>query len=80
MTRYFKPVVTLEVLSTEQDVAAMDLADIVHECVRGSFSGNWNSTTCEVSREEMIKLLEAQRSDPSFLVDDYEDDCERGEE
>ena len=74
-TKYFRTVFRFEVLSTDEDFGSgMSLADIHYETMNGHASGRFlDGTHNEVSEEDMRKLLEAQGTDPSFLIEDDED-------
>ena len=76
MPKYWKTTIVFEVL-TEGETALPDdmtLADIVEMTVNGNASGNVESLESEqVDRQTMAELLEHQRSDPSFLIEDWEE-------
>jgi hypothetical protein len=68
--RYYRQVYVIEVLGNELLIGA-NLNDINYHIHDGEYSGSVEETVQEeVSREKMIKLLEAQGSDPAFLVSD----------
>ena len=78
--KFYRTTITFEVLSNEP-IEDMEMQDIVRECIEGRFSGDTKSfATEEVSKERMAKLLEDQRSDPSFLIDDDEEEWEEDRE
>ena len=77
MPTYWKTTIVWEVL-TEGETALPDdmiLSDLVEMTVHGHASGDVKSLeSVKVSRKEMAELLEDQRSDPSFLIEDWEEE------
>lgn len=73
MTKYYRTVITVEVLSDEPYNPA-SLAQVAHDTISGGCSGNWKITSSEeVTVKRMAELLEAQGSDPSFLIMEEDD-------
>jgi hypothetical protein len=70
-TKYYRTVVTVEVLTSGKKMPSFwGLNHIAQEISDGDASGSWDYEIYEVSKEEMIQLLENQGSDPSFLIPD----------
>jgi hypothetical protein len=66
--RYYRTVIRVEVL-TEGPYDPEGLADVAEDIVHGDASGRWEvELSEEVSKEKMAELLEAQGSDPEFLL------------
>lgn len=76
MTRYYRNVITVEILSREPWTAdeMQDLRVVADEIDCGGSSGQITVTVHneEVSTERMAELLTAQGSDPGFLINDEE--------
>lgn len=77
--QYYRNVYVVEVLSDEpipDSLAWENLGNIEHEITFGGSSGQVKRTVTneEVSREKMAELLQAQGSDPEFLLGDEDDD------
>jgi hypothetical protein len=72
--KYYRQVITIEVLSAAEPLAwdgINDIADAIHD---GCSSGVMEETVNEeVGVVEMAELLDAQGSEPSFLIDDWYD-------
>lgn len=65
---FYRTVITVEVLSEEDVVGGMCLADIAHEIVYGDLSGRYRVTRTEsVDGPTMARLLSEQGSDPEFF-------------
>ena len=64
----YKTVIVFEVLHEHIMPSDMDLPDIVRETISGGWSGSWEANTQRVTESEMADLLEAQGSDPAFLL------------
>ena len=73
--KYYRTVIQVEVLSN-YPVDYSTLQDVHYDITSGDSSGEWwVGSQEEVSKEKMAELLEAQGSDPSFLIpDDYENE------
>jgi hypothetical protein len=75
--KYWKTTIVFEVL-TEGGTALPDdmgLEDIIDMTINGHASGDVKSLVSEqVDRQTMADLLEDQRSDPAFLIEDWEDE------
>jgi hypothetical protein len=72
----YRTVITVEVLSNGPFIFSgiNGLADLAYNVTEGDCSGHAEVTSSqEVTPKEMAKLLEAQGSDPSFLLgEDWE--------
>ena len=77
MATFWKTTIVFEVLSEGDESPSMDLLELVRETINGHMSGDVKSWEDQkVSRSEMRELLEAQRSDPEFLLgDDHEEEA-----
>ena len=77
MPKYWKTTIVFEVL-TEGEKALPDdmgLEDIIEMTLTGHASGNVESLESEqVDRQTMAELLTRQRSDPAFLIEDWEEE------
>lgn len=74
MPKFYRHVLTLEVLTADDTLDGMDLAGIAYEIEDGHASGMFLSEeTEEVSRERMAELLTNQGSDPEFLLGEDDD-------
>ncbi len=66
--KYCRTVITVEVLS-DRLYDPETLKQVAYDIICGDCSGEWHVTSQEeVSEEKMAELLEAQGSDPSFLL------------
>ena len=66
--KLYRTVITYEILS-EESCDWDSLGDVAYAVKYGDCSGmRLDQTTEEVSRERMAELLEAQGSDPAFLL------------
>lgn len=68
--KFYRSVITVEILSDEQLPDGMDLQSVYQEITSGGSSGMvehpvWNE---EVTERHMAELLTAQGSDPGFLI------------
>ena len=74
--KFYKTIITLEVLSEEPIPAWMEAEDIVRESSDGSFSmATVGNNEVELDGKQMVGELNEQGSDPEFfnLTDDGED-------
>ena len=72
MTKYYRTLILLEVLSNEEP--GDNLEHIIDGCTNGPYSGDTLiNETKEVSEAHMRELLINQRSDPEFLIPPKED-------
>ena len=70
-TRFYKTTYTIEVLTTDENLAHLNLEDIAYQCTHGECSGEVKDEfLVELSRENMLEALEEQGTDPSFLLGD----------
>ena len=68
MTQLTKTIIEIEVLSDEPYNPAC-LEEVASDIMDGGCSGNWRIKSQEVlTKEEMANALEAQGSDPAFLL------------
>ena len=67
MTKFFKNVVTVTVLSEDAPINPDSLADVHDMITIGDCSGDFNTESTEVSPKEMADLLTKQGSDPAFF-------------
>ena len=67
MSKFYKTIVQIEVLSTEE-IGDVTLNDIVYMITDGHCSGHWEiASTEEITAPTMAQLLINQGSDPEFL-------------
>ena len=72
---YYKTTIVFEVLTDQPLPDELSLTDIINETMTGHASGDVKSfDETEVSKKEMAQLLIDQRSDPAFLIEDYEEE------
>ena len=70
---YYKTTIVFEVLTDEPLPDELTITDIIGETMHGHASGDVKAfDTVEVSRDVSAQLLIVQRSDPAFLIEDYE--------
>jgi hypothetical protein len=75
--KYYKQTFVFEVLGNEPMDEGATLLDLHNATYTGHHSGDMKSVvTVEVTKEEMHKLLEDQRSDADFLDDPSEEEDE----
>ena len=78
MERYYKTKIVVEVLSNEPITTPFDLDDLeelAFEVINGGWSGvAYVEKAEELTREECVEALEAQGSDPSFLIMYYSEE------
>ena len=68
MTRFYRTIVQIEILSNEEVPNPIDLEAINYEIIDGSWSGRLSIISSEeVTRARMAELLIGQGSDPEFL-------------
>ena len=68
---YYKTTILVEIISDRLIPPGMDIQDIAREMTEGDFSGTWSVVNLtELSAESCAKALEAQGSDPEFLLGD----------
>jgi len=73
-TKFYRHLIVVEVLSADP-MTTTDLDDLNYEIMEGGASGKVTvESSLEVTREQMAILLEAQGSDPSFLIGEEEGD------
>jgi len=77
---YYKTTILVEIISDRLIPPGMDLQDIAREMTEGYYSGVWDVVNVtELSVESCAKALEAQGSDPEFLLgDDWSAEEEEG--
>lgn len=76
MSKYYRTVIQIEILSDEPYNVQKSLTDIAYDIDEGDCSGMATEVVVneEKTADEMAALLEAQGSDPAFLVDEYRND------
>lgn len=76
MEKYYRNVFVVEVLSNDEWPGITDLGEINYQIIEGHSSGLTTHVVVneEVDKEEMARLLTAQGSEPSFLIDEEDDD------
>lgn len=84
MTKYYRNVIQVEILSDEPcwtDDNLTDLSEVQYQILYGHSSGQVTVVTRneQVSEERMARLLKDQGRDPSFLIDEDEEDVARKE-
>lgn len=68
MSKYWKTVVTVTVLSKGDDPPSFDSLEDLHGLIAdGPCSGDYGAESQEIDRDTAQRLLEEQRSDPYFL-------------
>ena len=68
--KFYRTVITIEVI-TEGGYYPDSLEQVDYDIMQGEASGSWDITESEeVSGERAAELLQAQGSDPSFLLGD----------
>lgn len=72
MDKLYKTVITIEVLSVgDGPYGPIDVRDMAQDITTGGCSGTYHvGASMELSELEMAAALEAQGSDPSFLLGD----------
>lgn len=66
--KFYKTVITIEVLSEDKIPAWMELPDILNECIEGSFSKReLGEKETELNGKQAAKALSKQGSDSSFF-------------
>lgn len=66
--KFYRTVYTIEVLSEEPIPACMDIEMVIEEAVNGDYSMKCDrGEQEEVDGKRMVKLLQAQGSDPEFF-------------
>jgi len=71
--KFYKTLITLEVLSEDPIPPWMELPAIIQEASEGSFSATIrDNVEAEVTGKEMAALLQDQASDPEFFQLDAE--------
>lgn len=74
MSKFYRTVIEVEVLTNEPYVPG-SLEEVQYDITEGHASGAWDITASEeVTKERMAALLEAQGSDPDFLIDPDEEE------
>ncbi|HIK62251.1 MAG TPA: hypothetical protein EYF98_16360 [Planctomycetes bacterium] len=74
MADLYRTVITFEVLHEGLIPEDWELGEIVRETLQGRYSGSWIAAERPVTQDQMVALLEAQGTDPSFLLgDDWEE-------
>lgn len=69
--KYWKRVVTIEVLTKGEPIGELELDNLVHEIIYGAASGKVTyADPVELTVDEMQEALINQDSDPSFLLGD----------
>ena len=69
MAKYWKTIITVEVLTEDDDPPNFnDLSDVAYEITDGHASGVFSQSSEEVTEEKMRGLLLEQGSDPDFLI------------
>jgi len=73
---YYKTIIQVEVLSNDPyDVG--NLEDLHYDITEGDYSGDFKIISQEkLTKEEMAKALEAQGSDPEFMMPEEEEENE----
>ena len=67
--KFYREVITFEILSEEPIPDCLSLGDIHYHTTEGHMSGQFGSTKAEiVDGATMAKLLEKQGSDPEFFM------------
>ena len=68
MTKFYRTVITLEILSEDTGPSEASLGEIADECDDGAWSGHFLKVEqTEVTPKKMAELLQGQGSDPSFF-------------
>lgn len=76
--KFFKNIVTLVVLSEDEDIQGAELGTIAYEIVNGDWSGgDVKIESTQVDGAEMARLLQEQGSDPEFFrLNEDGSDCD----
>lgn len=75
MSKFYRTVVQIEILSGEPVPDGIGIDDINYQITEGGWSGTAETVVSEeVTRERMAELLTAQGSDPEFLLGDEDED------
>jgi len=74
MSKYYRSTIMLEVLS-DRPINGLEIQQILNECDIGECVLAADSLDEQIiSREEMIEAMHKAGSDPSFFIEDYEDE------
>lgn len=69
MTKYFKTIIPIEVLSIDEPYSFTTYENLAYDVIEGHFSGMvLDREVAELSKEQMAEALIAQGSDVEFLI------------